>query len=360
MLQHDWKTRFEQLFDELKRTKMFDDMLGTVEASPWHREANVKVHTEMVVQQYVDRSPEVWTKQDFLGAVCAAFHDVGKPASRVEKHSESRGTYYAYHGHELRSARMFEDFIMSGEFEYLTAEDVYAGCVIIEHHMPWDYSDDRMQHVAQTVVALDIVEQYIRHLISDQLGRISDDSEAKAERMHAWIAKFRDVVTVVAAREQYVDPTAPMMHVLIGASGTGKSTYVKQVACEASVFSLDALRHQFYDATDYRRAYEASAKDSHFEARANAVFYALLKQRVELFIDNTNCSARRRGSYIKRASKAGYRTIGVYTPIALQTVIDRQRTRTDKTVPEDAVRRQYMTLQVPLYGEFDDVVINVQ
>jgi hypothetical protein len=42
----------------------------------------------------------------------------------------------------------------------------------------------------------------------------------------------------------------------------------------------------------------------------------------------------------------------------LETVIARQLTRDNGQVPEEAVRRQYMSLQYPFIGEVDNIIVD--
>ena len=63
----------------LNNTEMFRLMHLVPENSPWHRERNVGVHTDMVVSEYLIRVGNDWNHNDLLGAFVCAFHDVGKP-----------------------------------------------------------------------------------------------------------------------------------------------------------------------------------------------------------------------------------------------------------------------------------------
>ena len=152
----------------------------------------------------------------------------------------------------------------------------------------------------------------------------------------------------------------PILWMPIGPSGCGKSTFKKLLLStnpDVNTFSLDDLRHEFYDATDYAKAFQMSTEDKSFDSRANARFHAIVKQKKDLYVDNTNCSAKRRRWYLDIARKHGYNLTAVLFPIELEEVIRRQTTRTDKTVPAQAVQRQYMSLQLPGYGEFDTILI---
>lgn len=200
----DYRATLLAQFEALQSFPMFQRMATTVEDSPWHREANVLVHTQMVVDQYVkmvdedcEFYSEPWTHADYLGGIAAVFHDTGKPSAEIEKWSEARGKYRAYHGHELLSARKFESYA-AHRFPMFSAEDIYKVCWMIEHHMPWTIEDDKkLDQMAATVKQFGISTAYMRELLADQYGRIADDQEGKNARAKEWVMKFNDRVNRV-------------------------------------------------------------------------------------------------------------------------------------------------------------------
>lgn len=358
------RDRLLALFDLMKRAAPeFKDMEATVEASPWHREANVLVHTEMVVNEYVrltDADVAYWSRDDFLGGVACIFHDIGKPAAKVEKYREDRGHYFAFHGHESISSRTFESYAcdqLAGEF---TASEIFRVCWMIEHHMPWDVTDKtKRSNLALTAKYLIDLDVYTRALLADQRGRIADDAEAKNKRADEWIGEFRRLADSLSDVEIPGDDDH-IMYVLIGASGSGKSTIVRltqELMPTINVFSLDELRHRFYNDTrsheGYRSAFEQSINDPTFNSRADSEFTRLIREKKHLVVDNTNVSVKRRGAYITQARRNGYKVVAITMPISVEEVVRRQSIRDDKSVPEDAVRRQYASIQQPSLGEFD-------
>jgi len=363
-VQQDFRATFFEQFEAWQQLDMFQTMGRVTENSPWHREASVLVHTRMVVAAYVksvDAAVDKWSHNDYLGAVACAFHDVGKPAARVEKFNEARGgKYFAYHGHELISARMFEDFA-SSRYPMFSTSDMYNIAWMIEHHMPWEVQDkDKRRSMALNANMTVGVDVWMRALMADQLGRIADDNETKLARAQEWVDAFRTLAAEVGVLTPY-EPgydTRRVMTFVIAPSGAGKSTLVKQLL-EANpatnVFSLDALRHEFYDATDYAKAYQASVDDKSFEARTTAVFHKVSKDTKDIVVDNTNLSAKRRRFYLDVARRQKFKTVAYLLPVGKVVVIQRQASRKDKSVPRTAVTQQYMSLQVPMYGEFDEI-----
>lgn len=367
MTHGDYRSIFLQLVKDVENLPMFNRMKTTVENSPWHREANVFVHTQMVVAEYIARTDaavgQVWSWNDFMGGVAALFHDVGKPPAEYQKWSEARGHYRGYGGHELLSARMFETWAIE-QGTMFDAIHIAAISFIIEYHLPWAAADAQKRHnLALTVNHYCGADVFVRHLLADQYGRISDNKAADNLRADTWAEEFlklaEDVKTSPSTNIILPDD-APVMYIPIGPSGCGKSTYLAKLREQIpniNVFSLDALRHEWYDAVNYHNAYEASVADKSFEAKANARFHAMVKERRPMYIDNTNLSARRRKMYLEGARKNGYGTVAALMPISLNTLMERRTSRTDKTVPESAVRQHYNVLQAPLIGEFQRIVV---
>lgn len=197
----DFKNGWKVIESDVKSSQLWQDMLNVREDSPWHRESNVAEHTRMLLSWYDNNYASARTDyQQFLSRVSCLFHDVGKPASRIEKFSEARGKYFAYHGHELVSANAFIDFASKMKDSWMAALQIadaneYARLVagiafMIEHHLPWDLKrPEKRFNLKQTIVyrvGEDGHQAWIDFLFCDQHGRISDDQEAKLQRVYDW------------------------------------------------------------------------------------------------------------------------------------------------------------------------------
>lgn len=155
-----------------------------------------------------------------------------------------------------------------------------------------------------------------------------------------------------------VTENRPTLFVAIGPSGVGKSTLFRKLENKhpgLQAFSLDILRHKFYDPDDYKKAWEASTKDGNFRSRANQEYVDAVDQKKDLYLDNTNLTPKSRRFYIQEARRRGYKIVGITFPgVDLDTLIARQQTRGDKNVPADAVRQQWQSMKGPEAGEFDE------
>lgn len=358
------------VFTRLKSHVLFMAMEATTEASPWHREANVLVHTQMVMEEYIRFTNAAvgkeWDRSDFLGGLSCIWHDVGKPPAMTLKHTEERGEYKVFHGHEILSARLFENFYMSSKEERdyiaLRPSEVFVVGWMIQNHMPWaSTKQDHLKRIKATATAYSVYDAYVRALQSDQHGRLADDQEAKLYAMREWLKQLDAVHADDAVQTARCGPSPdqPELVLAIGPSGVGKSTQFSMAyeQYEYEKFSLDALRHEFYDPVDYAAAYAASTEDPKFTQNANSRFMQLVRAGKSVYVDNTNLSPKRRAFYISEARRRGYYITGDVMMTNLATIVSRQKTRRDKTVPESAVKQQYMALHLPDIGEVDRINI---
>lgn len=371
-------------YNEFKDTELFDNMRKTVENSPWHRERNVGVHTDMVVAQYLTHSLsfEIWGIDVLCGAFACAFHDTGKPSAEEQKVSKERGAYKAYPGHELTSARLWEDYAVSN-WDYLQDEfgmlpiDMYKVGWLIEHHLPWGLKKPyKREALATTALKCFGNERIFRGvLLADQVGRLSDNAKEKIDNAIDWINEFEKLSVMLKHRSdaevlgRKID--GKTLYMLIGASGSGKSTWIKNKVInhevQLAVFSWDELRLQWYldkderksgDRENYSLSFERQIKDKQFSQKANTEFIKLVKSGVDIIVDNTNVSTKLRRFFIDEAKRHGYFVIAVLFPISLEILEDRQKLRLDKHVPLDAVHRHYFSLQLPQLGEVDEIEVS--
>lgn len=354
--------------DEFKFDPLFARMNETVEASPWHREKSVGTHTDMVVSEYISWADKEWTTETLIGAVACAFHDTGKPVAKVVKFKPERGNYNSFGGHEIVSARLWEDYAMRNAehmwklFQLRDVNIIFQVGFVIEHHMPYEQPSDKVQDMATTASCLFTSAVFQNHLTADTHGRLADDHKDKIAKVDEWIVNFEKKMHVPVNLDGEIRKEKTLM-VAIGPSGCGKSTLLKklQKQYELHHYSWDLLRLEWYD-SDYAKAYQMSVDDPSFNSKYTKEFRKQILTGKNIYVDNTNLSRKRRRPFIDDARKHGYNVIGYVFPIALETLFTRQKIRGkqgEKDVPQDAVRQHFMALQCPLYGEFDRIeVIN--
>lgn len=358
----DLRSNFINWYFNAFHAQSLYELMGTIsEDSIWHRERTVAVHTDMVVAEYISRTQQ-WGIHELLGALACAFHDVGKPACRQEKYKPERGTYWAYSGHELLSARLWENYAVKywnqlKNYFPLESQDIYRVGWAIEHHRPWGLiKHDKLQTLANTIDFTVGRNVYINILMADNWGRIGDNQSENQMQSLNWINNFTQNYV---ANMINVDDSSPVLIMPIAASGSGKSTYFTKAsdADNYNIYSLDLLRLQWYG-EPYAEAFAKACADKSFNGNAQREYRNMLKKRTDIFIDNTNTSRKRRAFYLTEAKRAGYQTVALLLPVDVDSIIERQQTRADKCVPTEAVIRQYNGLMYPSIGEFDSIIVS--
>lgn len=356
-------------FNNLRLTPLFKEMEKISEETFWHRETNILVHTDMVISQYLINPVGPITNNNnwILGAMACAFHDVGKPSCLEYKNSPERGDYKAFSGHELVSARLWEDYAITNWNVFkdiITPSDICNIAWLIENHLPYKLQKD---YKLGNLYCHDLISTGIltNVLLADTYGRISDDHEQKKSDVKKWIFNLSYNIENIEYVQNFMyrknnTTTNPILYMPIGASGSGKSTFCKTLDVdENNYFSLDKIRLELYS-QDYPEAYKMSCEDNKFQSKYEKIFRDILKTNKNCIVDNTNLSKNGRRFYLTNAEKNGYKTVAVVFPTDLKTIIDRQKTRSDKEIPEEVVKKQFIRLQQPSLGEFDDIIYNSQ
>ena len=289
---------------------------------------------------------------------------------RLKYQRKDQSTYNSFHGHEIISARNWENFAV-GNFdllqEYFPEFDLpmmYAVTWFIEHHLPFTIKKkDKVQMLVDTASQYDNV--FTHCLYSDCEGRMSDGHDEKLYDTMIWCSDF---IIKEPTPEVKITEDDKILYMLIGVCGSGKSTFKKSVmsSCSDEIinFSLDDLREEYYiDKSEhktiegYRKAFQASCDDKEFTNRMFKDYIEALKTGKNIIADNMNVTKKRRRAFLVEARKKGYKVIAVTFPNTLSTLLERQQTRTDKRVPSDVVINTYGMLQQPSLLEFDEIRI---
>ena len=352
-----YKNIFNEWYMNFKSHKLFKSMVDTVEDSPFHREKNVGVHTDMVVNEYIQRSPTQWTKQDFIGAIQCAIHDIGKPRCEEEVVRSDGSVYRRYKGHELMSQRMFTDYILSNDGkelrEYLDNSDIYNIGYIAQYHLPYQLGNERLEWIRQHLCHYGLEEIFIRCLRSDTYGRISDDAEEKHMRLENWITStyYGTQLKIQGYNENKTEVV-----LLVAPTGAGKSTYMKNNLNDYAAHSMDQLRLDWYDSNDYTAAFKMSCADNNFNNKAMKHFVELVKEHDKVVVDNTNIKPKNRKKYLKNTS---HHKVAVVFLTTYDTNYQRLLQRTDKYIPMDVLDRMYWSLILPSIGEVDEIIMEI-
>lgn len=147
----------------------------------------------------------------------------------------------------------------------------------------------------------------------------------------------------------------PSLVVLIGAAGSGKSTWARTWSA-TQVLELDRFRAMVSDDAGDQEATE----DAVFALQA--VLEARLTRRKMTVVDATNCEKFVRADLVATARRRGVPTVALVAPTPLPVCMERQKGRpANRRGPDQAVRAQHAAMADAwpgLPGEgFDHVVI---
>jgi protein phosphatase len=132
--------------------------------------------------------------------------------------------------------------------------------------------------------------------------------------------------------------------ILIGASGSGKTTFARRHFKPTAVLSSDAYRAIVSDDENNLAATADAFGLLHLAARKRlAAGYLTV-------IDATNVLTGARASLLGLAQDCQRPTVAVVLDMPLAVCLDRNRRRTDRTIPEPALRRQVTQLRRSFAG----------
>lgn len=131
-----------------------------------------------------------------------------------------------------------------------------------------------------------------------------------------------------------IDLPASSLVLLIGASGSGKSTFAARHFRATEVISSDFCRALVSDDENDLRATPAAFEVLHFIAGRR------LAARRLTVIDATNVRPEDRRSLVRLARDHRCLLLAIVFDLPVRTLTDRNRTRTDRTLPEEAIDRQ--------------------
>ena len=377
-IRHLCPTWFIPILDKIENGPIGHAMKQTVEDSPWHREENTWVHTEMVLEQYLTRFYHLRSeRQNKIALLALLAHDFGKPSAEetLEK-KDGSGTYRRYAGHEQDSAIAFtECWLMDPELrELVSVDEARQIRWIIEHHLPYGYKDGKKRSDLRTAMEHTLredVDTFYDCLRSDAAGRISDDHETKLANVEQWIREFRTVPLTI----NRIDTRMGKCYVLIGPSGSGKSTWLRNKRCDSDYtvslddyrmrfcpIKSDAPKDQYAEAWAYCNEHEAEFK-KFVDVSVRHIFKDSLKSLKaqpfrSVFIDNTNGSKKARSRWVQEARALGMKVVAVEFWNTFDTLHARQATRPDKEVPASSLRSQYYAQTCAWLGsEVDEVIV---
>lgn len=143
----------------------------------------------------------------------------------------------------------------------------------------------------------------------------------------------------------------PTLYMLIGLPGSGKSFYAKSLREEtgAIIHSSDAIREELL----------GSEEDQSESPKVFALLHCRVKKDLsdgrDVIYDATNINSKRRRAFLQELIKYNCKKIAIFIATPYEKCLERNNTRNRK-VPEQVIKRMYMSFNVPCIQEgFDEV-----
>lgn len=141
------------------------------------------------------------------------------------------------------------------------------------------------------------------------------------------------------------------LYMLIGLSGSGKSFYAKSLREEtgAIIHSSDAIREELL----------GSEEDQSESLKVFELLHCRVKKDLgdgrDVIYDATNINSKRRKAFLQELTKYDCKKIAIFIATPYEKCLERNNTRNRK-VPEQVIKRMYMSFNVPCIQEgFDEV-----
>lgn len=346
-----------------------DVMKSTVENSEWHREENVFVHTQMVVNEFMQRSVDFSFNEFRLGLIVCAYHDTGKYWVRQEHPNGG----FSFYNHEVNSANILRnDYWVDPEVRAIFSDDeaeMNFVRFLIQTHLPYKMQGKQLSVLKASIIyygdqAMLTAEQSLKIfkncILSDAMGRISDNHADKIENVYTWFSNFDNLDIFNFS----VNDSFPILTMVSGAMGAGKTTMVKEMienykneGIQTIYISFDEIRN-----TICEREFGANYTNEQLHACDALVNGEVTKRLVQIrksfkkdqklvvFVDTTFVTRRRR-IFIKECMKIGsVDFIEINKPLSWHLTNNTKRTGRE-FVPQHTVKTSYFSTCMPLVDE---------
>lgn len=380
--QHETFTLDEFILNSGIEFPLLDDLKNCVQDSEWHAEGNVHIHTNMVLQEALRLSQEEYCSQEerLILALAAITHDIFKPLtsklkeidglSRVvaPRHAEGGAMYLKHRLHHI------PETIRDSVIELVRHHHDPRRCIADNNvdHATIAYITKRVPGKLLYILCkadilgrqcidrqqlLDTLEEFKLFLIEYQCYDTTSNYDAIIksslgvnELNYQFIRTRQDLYQgrmldpVVGGVKYYHEPTAPVVIIMCGLSGSGKSTVARQLQDEYGfdIISPDAIR-KGSSLTHRKAAYRESIEQLKIALR--------LKQSV--IFDATNIRNDTRGKIIEMTEKYQGITclVEMFKPLSECITNDAKRGM-DTSVGASIIRDQSFKCQYPEYKDF--------
>jgi predicted kinase len=371
---------FQEVVPELKELDKVDH--GT----EWHLEGSVLSHTNMVMKESLEQMNSLRPGFPRIALYIASLlHDFGKMDTAKPRSKERGG--FSFHGHEKAGVWRAKEFIKKYFPEYNFRQRDLILNLVEYHGHPKRLTEDGSNDDRFKRFSLEVPTHLVYHLeIADFKGRIAKDIPKSLIILEQFKKKCEDLNiygttyqvpnvkhltnlqysifrwNILMHHEDETDqreidriikltdkPNTHELTLLVGAPGSGKSTYRNSIT-NRKILSMDDMRKELCgNPNDQSRNQEIFSKLYKETNRA-------LQAGESIVIDNTNWSRKARKPLIDAARSSGAQVGIIYWDLPVSVLLERNAGR-DKKVPDDVVWKFYKDLETPASYEYERLTI---
>ena len=309
--------------------------------NPYHLEGDIWTHNMMVMLE-ANRLKDKCDVNEYKHVLVAALlHDIGKPLARKVNLEKQRVHFW---GHEPMSAFLAVPIIDHIEKDFNVRLNKRLLLETIAMHTEV-YSVPREKLEAKLIA---------NRQLATLLGLLSDCDYAG--RFFEMGDRGMEVINPKSDREALKNDQEVICYV--GLPCSGKSTNMLEFIKDKNdwaILSRDEIvlelgsEKGFTTYNDSFNNIDQKEVDRRFQIYKNG----LIKKKLNVVIDMTNMSRKSRRKNLHGFKDYKKSAVVVMTP--MEKIIERNRSRSGKFIPEKVYERMITSFQPPLYDEFDDI-----
>jgi len=324
---------------------------------PYHKEGNVWTHTLMVIttidtlfmttKRFSNENDLYNTQNRVILLTTALLHDLGKPLSREELESETRGKYYTFKGHEGISTFMSIEVLQKLKIDfpqYFNDEVILKILTLISTHgVAVEDENNEMYFLKETF------------RFADKNGAVRDNGSVLQEQYPK--RKFHKTNKKVEGHE---------LIVLSGLSGSGKSTLIKEkyndyFIVERDQLLIDLYNENFEPTNSYKVMYDTIKNrglKEKLDKRFNEYLIEVSKKETKVVIDMTMTSLNSRRKMLNIFSKFYSKNVLFLLDVNELKRRNESRKHLDKNFDFNILMTQMKSFVIPVKEEgFENIEI---
>lgn len=376
--QETWLPDWDKIFS----IKEFKAMEKCEQSKVWHMEGVCSIHTRDVTtamcsfllnRENIEPSDNEYYIMMMSAAIC---HDLGKPSTT--KYDEEKGDYTTK-CHGIVGARITRKLFFDEDFEL--REKV---CYMVRHHMDLHHIFDKPEYSTRKMIQLSHgwvrVKDMLILNICDSLGSknetegpefIADKEErikALADALYCYEKPYEFSNEYDKIRFfHFRDKTYPegcrkpkewgqfTIYVMIGVSGSGKSTYAEKEYGMLPILSRDTIRTEI--GLKGEKPQGTKEQESHVTEIFNSRMLEYCNKGRSFVIDNTNLRKQYRDAYTDMTMRFMPYIVYVYVEAPS---IDENKKRRKGMMPLEVIDRMWNQFEFPELTECNDFIYDIQ